>query len=995
MNSRSELLEHIFNLAFDAPPEQRQTLIERECGGDLELQSQVEQMLAGAHDDRFLADPSLENTIQSFGHAIDQPGSTVGPYKLIQQIGEGGFGVVYAAEQDRPVRRKVAIKIIKLGMDTRQVVARFEQERQALALMDHPNIARVFDAGTTQAGRPFFVMELCAGESITHFCDSHRLTIAQRLELFVQVCNAVQHAHQKGLIHRDLKPSNILVSKADGQPQAKIIDFGIAKATQQTLIDQTLVTEQHQLIGTLEYMSPEQAQGSPDIDTRADVYSLGVLLYALLTGTTPFESRTLRNSEHAEIQRIIREVDPPKPSMRLAKANQHIASVAATRDIEPTRLGTLIRGELDWIVMKALEKDRQRRYQSASALAMDVERYLVGDAVTAAPVSRVYQFRKFARRNRSGVVGTGAVFMALAAGAAGFAWQAREARFERNRAESERDKAIVMANFLSTTLSGVSPAIARGRDATMLREMMDASARRIANGELNQSPEGEIRLRVQIGSVYRELLLLPESASMLEPALDLARATFPQDHLTLADTILHLGYLRRDQQQPSSAQAFFEEALAMARRLSPGDHPIAAMSLNSLGLLRKDANDLEGAERLYRESLDMWKRMVPHDDPNIGLLEANLGALMWSRRQLDQAEQHLHAAIDIYRGLYGEHPVLAGCLARLASIQQLRNNLDQAEELGSESLEMRRRLFGHDNHRDVADSLVQVATVLLAKGDYARAEPMFIDALSAFRNSMRGDSPLLVNTMINLSTALFFNARFTEARETAQNALAMQRRLTPQDGEPAAKLLINLANYARMSGDLAIARTSAEQAVNIMATRASGDHPALAEAIYALAWVALDEGSIHEAQSRFEASMQMLNRLSPKGHPLHAAAQAELAFLRMKTGDPETAEPMAREALEMIIRLSGPNHRHAGGVRLRLGLILLNLSRLDEAEVELQAAYDVLSAVPGIHPGRLRECVQAMVHLLTRRNELEPNKGHDSAAASWQIKLQALTPTHH
>ncbi|MCI0677309.1 MAG: serine/threonine protein kinase, partial [Phycisphaerales bacterium] len=385
--------------ALRRPASERDAHVRTACGDDVELAGEVRSLLAAAAGaGSFLADPTEE------GPAIEQaaiatmasplhegPGTRIGPYKLLQLIGTGGFGTVYLAEQQRPVVRRVALKIIKLGMDTQQVIARFEAERQAQAMMDHPNIARVLDAGATDTGRPYFVMELVRGESITQYCDANNLSIPVRLGLFLQVSQAVQHAHTKGIIHRDLKPSNVLVSTQDGRPFAKVIDFGIAKATSARLTEKTLFTEHKALIGTPEYMSPEQAEGSLDIDTRTDVYSLGVLLYELLTGTTPFDSASLRAAAFAEIQRIIREVEPPKPSTRLSQSLDTLASVAAHRHTEPRKLGTIIRGELDWIVMKALEKDRTRRYESASGLAADVQRYLEDEPVQACPPSVGYR----------------------------------------------------------------------------------------------------------------------------------------------------------------------------------------------------------------------------------------------------------------------------------------------------------------------------------------------------------------------------------------------------------------------------------------------------------------------------------------------------------------------------------------------------------------------------------------------------------------------------
>ena len=357
----------------------------------------------------------------------ERPGDTIGPYKLLQQIGEGGMGVVYMAEQNEPVRRKVALKIIKPGMDSKQVIARFEAEQQALALMDHPNIAKVLDAGTTDSGRPYFVMELVKGQPITEYCDQHRLTPRERLELFVPVCQAIQHAHQKGIIHRDIKPSNILVAEYDEQAVPKVIDFGVAKAINQPLTEKTMFTAFGQIVGTLEYMSPEQAKVNQlDIDTRTDVYSLGVLLYELLTGTTPFDKQRLRAAAWDEMLRIIREEEPPKPSTRLSDSQQSVPSISADRHTEPAKLTKLVRGELDWIVMKALEKDRARRYDTASALAADIGHYLQDEPVVACPPSAAYRFRKFARRNKVALAVAGLILLFLILLGSGIGWTIRD-----------------------------------------------------------------------------------------------------------------------------------------------------------------------------------------------------------------------------------------------------------------------------------------------------------------------------------------------------------------------------------------------------------------------------------------------------------------------------------------------------------------------------------------------------------------------------------------
>jgi len=413
--------EAIFNAAveFDSRNERDAYLVEA-CGDDKKLRADVEALLKVHYeaDNSFLTAPLGIDVTLDDSPLAERPGTKIGRYKLLELIGEGGFGVVYMAEQAEPIRRKVALKIIKLGMDTKQVIGRFEAERQALAMMEHPNIAKVLDAGATETGRPYFVMELVRGIPITEYCDKNSLDTQQRLKLFIEVCKAVQHAHQKGIIHRDIKPSNVMITlRDDGTGVPKIIDSGIAKATQQRLTEKTHFTEYHQFIGTPEYMSPEQAQLSElDIDTRTDIYSLGVLLYELLTSTTPFDAKELRSAAYDEIRRIIRETDPPKPSTRLSTLGDMLSDVAKHRQANPAELCKAIGGDLDWVVMKTLEKDRTRRYETANGLAMDVERHLKDEPVVAGPPSAVYRLRKFIRRHRTGVLAGLLVAAALVIG---------------------------------------------------------------------------------------------------------------------------------------------------------------------------------------------------------------------------------------------------------------------------------------------------------------------------------------------------------------------------------------------------------------------------------------------------------------------------------------------------------------------------------------------------------------------------------------------------
>jgi len=420
MNEEPKDIKSIFAEALEKKtPQDRAAYLDKACGGDADLRSKLESLLE-SHEQAgsFLEAPALDVTVTFDKSPLTEgPGTVIGPYKLLEKIGEGGMAYVYMAEQERPLRRRVALKIIKLGMDTKQVIARFEVERQALAVMDHPNIAKVFDAGATETGRPYFVMELVKGVSITEYCDKNKLSTKERLDLFIQVCNAVQHAHQKGIIHRDIKPSNVMVTLHDGKPVPKVIDFGIAKATIQRLTEKTLFTKYAQMIGTPEYMSPEQAEMSGlDIDTRADIYSLGVLLYELLTGTTPFDAEDLRSKGYGEMQRIIRETEPLKPSTKLSTMGEALTGVAEHRKTNPDLLAKLVRGDLDWIVMKTLEKDRTRRYETVGSLAADVKRHLNEEPVEAGPPGATYRIGKFIRKHRRTVAAIVAIAATLIIG---------------------------------------------------------------------------------------------------------------------------------------------------------------------------------------------------------------------------------------------------------------------------------------------------------------------------------------------------------------------------------------------------------------------------------------------------------------------------------------------------------------------------------------------------------------------------------------------------
>ena len=514
-------------------------------------------------------------------------GSHIGRYTLQKIIGKGGFGTVWRAEQNEPVQRLVALKIIRIGMDTREFIARFEQERQALAMMDHPNIARVLDGGTTPGGRPYFVMELVPGVTITKFCDQQKLPLPARLELFIEVCRAIQHAHQKGIIHRDIKPSNVMVTLDGDKAVPKVIDFGIAKATQGKITEETVNTRFEQFIGTPVYMSPEQAAMVLDIDTRTDIYALGILLYELLTGKPPFDAKSLVSAGYEEMRRIIREVEPPKPSSKLGtlSANER-TTLANERKIEPGKLSRMVEPDLDWIVMKAIEKDRSRRYETVNGLALDIQRFLSDEPVSATPPSAAYKFRKFARRNKTALLAAAGFVVMLVAATIVSTWQAVRATKAEKLAEDrlvEKDKALKDAEAISTFLGEVfqSPDPSRNGRSITVAETLDKAAKRLET-DLASQPGDRARLQFLLGRTYNSLGLHPEAILLQEKVRDFYRTIRGPEHPDTLAAMHDLAGSYHDVDRREEALKLGEEVLTLRRKVNGPEHPDTLAATHNL-----------------------------------------------------------------------------------------------------------------------------------------------------------------------------------------------------------------------------------------------------------------------------------------------------------------------------------------------------------------------------------------------------------------------------
>lgn len=739
--TRLRQVEQLYHAALEISPSERDTFLEKACSGDERLLQDVQSLIH--HDEQaqsFLESPPVEVIANASSTAGLEPGLLFEHnFRLVRKLGEGGMGQVWLTEQTSPVRRQVALKLIKSGMYDAAVIQRFQVERQSLAIMDHPTIAKVFDAGTTDQGQPYFVMEYVPGLPITAYCDQKKLTIKQRIELFIQACEGVQHAHQKAIIHRDLKPANILVIEIDDKPVPRIIDFGLAKAIKTSSDGESLFTQVSQLIGTPAYMSPEQADSSRDIDTRTDVYSLGAVLYVLLTGELPLDMRQWKVQPLEMLQKL-REEDPPSPSVKVSSYRESSATAEA-RGTQPAQLANLLRGDLDWITLRALEKDRERRYASPSELAADLRRHLSHEPVLARPASVGYRVRKYIRRNRMAVAGASTLILLLW----GFvAVQTSELR----RITRERDRANRITNFMTDMFKVTNPSEARGKTITV-REILDKASQDIEAG-LTRDPDLQAQMMDVMGQVYDSLGLYTRAQTLLQRAVDVRTQVLgAENHDTLRSmsnlyrTLDHEGHY-------AEAETLVRKTLDVERRVLGPEHPDTVRSTNDLGICLTRDGRFADAEKLLREALDTRRRVLGAEHPQTLVSMSNLAAVLADERQFTEAEKLLRQTVEVKRRVLGvEHPDTIVSLNNLASVLNSEGKYAEADRLFQEALDTRRRVLGAE-HPQTLLSMTNLADTLTKMGQYEEAENMLKQTLEIQRRVLGPEHPYTAVTTYNL-----------------------------------------------------------------------------------------------------------------------------------------------------------------------------------------------------------------------------------------------------
>ena len=908
--------------------------------------------------------------------SLELAGATViGRYHLLQRIGEGGMGEVWLAEQKEPVRRRVALKLVKAGMNTREVIARFESERQALALMDHPAIAKVLDAGSTSQGAPYFVMEYVAGVPITTYCDNHCLSTRDRLELFMRVCDGVQHAHQKAIIHRDLKPSNILVTEVDGKAMPKIIDFGVAKALTQRLTANTMFTQVGDMIGTPEYMSPEQAYSSgEDIDTRTDVYSLGIIFYELLAGMPPLE---LRKVAFEEFLRRLREEDPPKPSTKLRTQDPATSTeLARRRQTEPPALAKQMRGELDSIALKALEKDRSRRYGSPSDFAADIGRYLRNEPVLAVPPSLAYRARKFARRYRVALATACAFALVLIVAAVVSIRQGIRANREAAVAQAVND-------FLQSDLLAQASAYNQSKPDPNItvRTVLDRAAQRV-NGRFDHEPEVEAAIRETIGQTYQELGQYAESRKQLERALGLYRQILGPRNAKTLKTINDLAHTARDQGKYSEAESLYDQSLPICRQVLGPEHPETLRAMTGLAATDSDQRKYTEAEGLYSQALEIGRRALGPDHSETLKAMNGLAGTYFAEGKYAQAESLFSQALETRRRVSGpEHPATLLALNNLGNTYEAEGKNAAAEDLYREALEVRRRVLGPE-HPDTLYSATSLASVEISQAKYASAEVLFRQVVEAQRRVLGPEHPDTLYATHGLAVAYDDEGKYAEAGVLFSQTLEAMRRVLGPEHPFTLTAMANLGEVYEHEEKYAESEALFKQNIEIRERVLGPENSSTLATVSDLALLYLRQGKYALAETYAARALAGRRHASGSQNPDTMAAESDLALVYIGQGKFADSEALAHEALETEKKVQADDWQRFRAESL-LGASLAGEYKYSEAEPLLLEGYK------GMQARKDRVAVPDWYHL-DRAHEwlvrLYQAWGKPSKAAEWRKK---------
>ncbi len=916
---------------LECAPEERLSLLARLCDGDADLRGEVEALAAAFERDEGLLEKGL---LSGGGELLRRPaesslkGQLLGPYEIIRELGHGGMGAVYlAVRADDQYRKRVAIKLIKRGLDTDEILSRFRHERQILASLDHPNIARMLHGDTTADGLSYFVMEYVEGVPIDAYCDSKKLSTAARLELFRKVCAAVHYAHQNLVVHRDLKPGNILVTD-EGEP--KLLDFGIAKLLNPELYGQTIAPTAVALrLMTPDYASPEQARGAK-ITTASDVYSLGVLLYELLTGHRPYH---LKSTERVEIERVICEEQPEKPST-IVKRREDIPgdagtartitpeSVSKTREGEPDKLRRRLEGDLDNIVLMAMRKEPERRYLSAGQLAEDIRLHLEGLPVIARKDTFGYRAGKFIKRNKLGVGIAAAFALLLVVSAVLIVRQSA-------RAGRERDKAQRVSGFLVDLFKGSDPGEARGKNVTA-REILDKGAARIEN-ELEDQPEVQATLMDTVGMVYRSLGLYDSAIPLLEKSLKLRRETLGGESADTAQSLSDLGWTLAEAQRSKEAEPLLNEAIRIRRKLLGDENQQTAESINLLAYVRKEQGDVDAAEALYRESLALRRKIFGTTHHDVAQSLNNLALLLSEKGNYEAADQLYQETLDIDRKLTGaEDPEALTHLANYALLKDSRGEYDAAEKLYGQVVAARRKVQGNE-HPNLAVSLNNLAETLRQKGDYTAAEPLYREALAIFIKQTGEDNLSVATLTQNLARMFYDKGDYTAAEPLYRKALPVYRKQLGDENARTARTLSNLAQLLYEKGDTAAAEQQLRQALQTQRKLYPQGHKDVAATLVALGRLLTDTNRAAEAEGFLREASEMRRAKLPAGNYQIAEAQSALGGALSALHRFDEAEPLLNEGYETLKAGRGDENKLTRQARLRLYTLYQTWGKPDRA----------------------------------------------------------------